>query len=378
MRDCALCHRSRGGTVPPLHATKEISMHDDGPASQAVRCFGALLVTLLVAACATPPATVSISGTASYRERIALPPDAVFEATLEDVSRADAPATVVASVQVASPSVPIAFTIAVDPARIDAAHRYAVRGRITANGQLMFSSDAAYPVLGAGDARRIDPMLLRRAAMGEARRLRGLYRYLADAASFFDCTSGDQFPVLDGAAGVVLQRAYLAARGAPGAPMLATVDARIVARAPADGGAPRPMLEVERFVVIAPQAQCEVIASGQVPLEDTAWKLTALRGQPVTVADPLRQPHIMLQPEQHRVSGSGGCNRLAGGYTLAGDRLTFGRTAATMMACPGMAQERAFLDALSAVARWQIDGQQLLLRDARGEVVLRFDAVAAR
>jgi len=352
-------------------------MRDDRPARRTIACFGALLVALGVAACATPRATVSISGTAGYRERMALPPDAVFEATLEDVTRADAPATVVASVQVASPSVPIAFTIAVDPARIEASHRYAVRGRITADGQLLFSSDAAYPVLGAGDARRIDPMLLRRAAMADARRLRGLYRYMADAASFFDCTSGDQFPVLDGGAGVALQRAYLAARTAPGAPMLATVDARIVARAPADGGAPRPALEVERFVAIAPQAQCEVIASGAVPLENTTWKLTALRGQPV--ADPLRQPHIVLQPEQHRVSGSGGCNRIAGGYTLAGDRLTFGRTAATMMACPdGMAQERAFLDALSTVARWHIEGQRLALRDARGEVVLRFDAEPAR
>jgi putative lipoprotein len=31
----------------------------------------------------------SIQGTATYRERMALPPSAVFEATLEDVSRAD-------------------------------------------------------------------------------------------------------------------------------------------------------------------------------------------------------------------------------------------------------------------------------------------------
>ncbi|HEX6018578.1 MAG TPA: META domain-containing protein [Burkholderiaceae bacterium] len=354
-------------------------MRDAGPARQAILCFSALLVALLVAGCATPRATLSISGTASYRERMALPPDAVFEATLEEVSRADAPAAVVASVQVASPAVPIAFTIAIDPARIVASRRYAVRGRITVDGQVLFSSDAAYPVLGAGDARRIDPMLLRRAAMGDARRLRGLYRYLADAASFFDCTSGDQFPVLDGGAGVALQRAYLAARATPGAPMLATIDARIVARAPADGGAPRPALEVERFVAIAPQAQCEVIAAGSVPLEGTTWKLVALRGQPVAAVDPLRQPQLVLQPEQHRVGGSGGCNRITGGYTLAGDRLTFGRTAATMMACAdGMAQERAFLDALSTVARWQIDSQRLALRDARGEVVLRFDAEPAR
>ena len=56
-----------------------------------------------------------ISGSASYRERIALPPDAVFEAMLEDVARADAPATVVTSTRVPSARVPIAFTIALRP-----------------------------------------------------------------------------------------------------------------------------------------------------------------------------------------------------------------------------------------------------------------------
>src|SRR3990172_1248087 len=53
----------------------------------------------VVAAATLTPITAlaasAVTGTASYRERIALPPDAVFEATLEDVSRADAPAEVI-------------------------------------------------------------------------------------------------------------------------------------------------------------------------------------------------------------------------------------------------------------------------------------------
>src|SRR4029434_1841710 len=36
-----------------------------------------------------------VKGTATYRERMALPPNAIFEATLEDVSKADAPAEVI-------------------------------------------------------------------------------------------------------------------------------------------------------------------------------------------------------------------------------------------------------------------------------------------
>ena len=42
----------------------------------------------------------SLSGTATWRERMALPPDAVFEATLEDVSRADAPSILIASTRI--------------------------------------------------------------------------------------------------------------------------------------------------------------------------------------------------------------------------------------------------------------------------------------
>jgi heat shock protein HslJ/uncharacterized lipoprotein YbaY len=348
------------------------------------RLAASWLIALGLLACSSaPPGGTTLTGSATYRERIALPGDAVFVATLEDVSRADAPAVAVASVRVASPASPIAFAITVDPARLDAKRRYVVRGRITANGQLMFISDA-YPVLGAADVRRVESMVLRRVAgvgaAGEARRWRGLYRYQADAASFFDCASGDQFPLADDGAGLALQRAYLAARPSPGAPLLATVDARLVMRALEDGGSPRPVLQVERFIALAPQAQCEAVVASNAPtLENTPWRLTQLRGKPVVVTDRQREPQLILQPEQHRVSGSGGCNRVSGGYTLAGDRLTFGRVAGTMMACgDGMEQERVFLDALSQVVRWRIDGQRLELVDARGEVLARFDAAPAR
>jgi copper homeostasis protein (lipoprotein) len=207
--------------------------------------------------------------------------------------------------------------------------------------------------------------------------MRGLYRYMADAASFFDCASGDQFPVAPDGGSVALQAAYAAARPTPGAPMLVTVDARLVRRAIDDSGSPRPVLQVDRFIAASRQSQCEVAASSAASLENTYWKLIALRGTPVAMSDRQREPHLILQPEQHRVTGSGGCNRLAGGYTLAGDRLTFGRAAGTMMACAdGMEQERAFLDALAAAARWRIDGQRLELLDSRGEVLARFEAVA--
>src|SRR5215510_1363929 len=82
-------------------------------------------------------------------------------------------------------------------------------------------------------------------------------------------------------------------------------------------------------------------------LENTYWKLTELGGKPIAVARPAQEPHFILNPDTRRVSGAGGCNRFIGGYQLDGDRLTFGQTAGTMMACRDeMETEREFFTAL--------------------------------
>jgi copper homeostasis protein (lipoprotein) len=216
----------------------------------------------------------------------------------------------------------------------------------------------------------------RAAAPNEPRRLLGLYRYWADAASFFDCTSGDQFPVAPDGEGPALQQAYTAARAVPGEPQLASVVARIVMRATEPGLAPRPALQIERVIALSAQTRCAAPA-GAATLENTHWKLTSLRGQPgVPASERQREAHLILQTVQRRVVGSGGCNRLSGNYTLDGDRLTFARAAGTLMACrDGMEQERVLLDTLPQVARWRIEGQRLTLLDERGTPLLRFDAL---
>ena len=99
-------------------------------------------------------------GTASYRERVSLPAGALFEATLADVARADAPAEPLGRVTLGGSSgPPFAFTIPYDAARIDPRGRYAVRARITLDGQLLFTSDTLYPVLGAGQPDRVEILM---------------------------------------------------------------------------------------------------------------------------------------------------------------------------------------------------------------------------
>lgn len=74
-----------------------------------------------------------------------------------------------------------------------------------------------------------------------------------------------------------------------------------------------------------------------------------------------------------RVAGSDGCNRFAGGYTLAGAALSFGALAGTRMACAPalMEQEQRFHAALAAVRGWRIENGLLQLTDAAGVTVIR-------
>jgi putative lipoprotein len=110
----------------------------------------------------------SVKGTALYRERVALPPDAVFEATLEDVSKADAPAELTGRVHVDRPgNPPIHFEIPYDTSQIEPSHQYMVRGRILVGDKPFFTTVEGYPVLTAGHGNDVE-LLLRRASESSA------------------------------------------------------------------------------------------------------------------------------------------------------------------------------------------------------------------
>lgn len=328
-------------------------------------------------ATSTPPALSSVTGTATYRERMLLPPESVFEATLEEVSRADAPSEVIGNARVTSPKVPISFSINYDPARIHAGRRYVVRAWINLNGHLIYTTDTTYPVLGE-NPNHVDLVLIRvksGKAADTSSRMRGIYSYMADAATFVDCADGRRMSVAEEGDNAALQAAYTAARTGPGAEHLVTVDAHIAMRPMAEGGSvSRPVLWVDRYIGFSTKQNCDSTAS-EAELVNTYWKLLTIKGKPIEVGGRQREPHIILQADKQRVVGFGGCNRLMGSYTLEGDRLKFGRTASTMMACPqGMELERAFHETLQAVVQWRIHGQRMELLDIHGNVLAEFES----
>jgi putative lipoprotein len=89
-----------------------------------------------------------VTGTVTYRERVALPPGAIVEVELQDVSILDAPAVVLDRQRIpVKRQVPISFTLKYDPQRIDPDRIYTVQARILVKGQPRFITTSTYRVL---------------------------------------------------------------------------------------------------------------------------------------------------------------------------------------------------------------------------------------
>ena len=459
-----------------------------GAAGGLFRCvFWLLALTVAVPVMGQDTA---IRGTATYRERIAMPPNAVFEATLEDVSLADAPAVIMGRVRIESPgNPPIHFEIPYDADRIETNRSYSVRGRVTVDDRLMFITDQMYPVLTRGadtdvslvmrktqgataapgdgplgalpasfsgdlpcadcpgiryqlnlfadrvfylrmhyqdkdgdfddigrwapssDGTRLilqggreapslfrvenvdtlvklDPSgmeieseanhtLIRTPefdAIEPQLMMSGMYQYMADAALFVECLTGRRLPVAQEGDSLALESAYLAAGQEPGKPLMASIEGRIAPRSKMEGEGVEPTLVVSRFIAVRTGQSCPVLFE-PAALQGTEWQMVLLGDEAVMVTDEKRRPSLVFQPEPQRISGSGGCNRVTGGYEINASALTLSEVAGTMMACPdGMDLEQAVYAALGKVRSWRVSGRQLDLFDGDGQFLARFRA----
>jgi len=345
----------------------------------------------------------AVKGTAAYRERMALPADAVLEVALEDASKADAPAEVIARVRKEHPgSPPIAFEITYDPAKIDPRHAYSVWARITVGDQLMFTTMQNYPVLTQGNSNEVTVLLQRPtepiAGSSPEAGLSGLpatfggtlpcadcpgIRYqvnlLADHTFVSRMTYEERDSGFDERGSWQLAndgRTLVMQRGNETREQFALLDGNTLRKLDANGNEIESKLnyDLKRTPQFTPIEQSS-LGAGNASLENTYWKLASLGDTAVASASQQQEPHLVFNSENHHVSGSGGCNRLTGSYEINGDQLSLGEMASTMMAClKGMDTEQAFLKALSQVKTWKITGQHLELFDIDGKLVARLEA----
>lgn len=106
---------------------------------------------------AAPTPISRVTGTVSYRARIALTPDAVLKVALVEATRADAEAVPISEVSLARPGqVPIAFELPYATARINPRRAYVVRATIEQGGEVKWSSTRRYPVITSDQPTKVD------------------------------------------------------------------------------------------------------------------------------------------------------------------------------------------------------------------------------
>lgn len=245
--------------------------------------------------------------------------------------------------------------------------------QILGNGHLRLLDTAGEPIV-SDLPYELEPGPLAPADM--ALPMTGMFTYFADSALFDECLTGQRFPVAMTADYLALERAYLAERPAPQAPLLARIDGSI---APAEQmeGPVRRTVTVERLHHVTPHGGCQ---SGRAPagLVDTFWRILEIGDTDLTEDLSPREPYLLLlQADGGRFAATAGCNTLIGSFERDGDALGFGPAASTLMACPPelATLESALADALGAISGFDSDGHLLRLRDDDGRVRARLAAV---
>ncbi|CAG19385.1 YbaY family lipoprotein [Photobacterium profundum] len=134
--------------------------------------FFALLFTLILALVITACTTLvpndndmgTVTGSLTYRERIALPDNARITVALSDVSKMDVAAEVISSQAFMSEGkqAPYDFSLRYILQDIKSSHTYAISARIEVNGKLIFITDTANHVItDASITNNLDLMLVK-------------------------------------------------------------------------------------------------------------------------------------------------------------------------------------------------------------------------
>jgi putative lipoprotein len=111
-----------------------------------------------------------LRGTVSYRERMALPPGAIVEVWILDVSPMPETVPLVAETKIHATGrqVPLEFTLPYDPSRVDVARDYGVKAAIRDGDRVWFESPEPVRVLTKGHPAEV-ALLLQRVPESESR-----------------------------------------------------------------------------------------------------------------------------------------------------------------------------------------------------------------
>lgn len=226
----------------------------------------------------TPQTSKTISGTVTYNERIYLPQNVVLTVKLEDTTKQDVAAAIVAeqSIYVATPP-PWTFDLAYDPKAIQKKGHYVLRASVKVEGELRFINATSVPAFNTKE------------------------------------------PI---------------------------------------------------NIVVSPATKKEI--SKQAMLEAHSWKLTELNGAAINALNS-QNVGINFNAENQSSNGFAGCNQFSGGYEATEMALSFAPMMSTQMACINSDSELNYLQTLSRVRGYTIDGNRLMMLDGANQGLAQFE-----
>jgi len=102
------------------------------------------------------------------------------------------------------------------------------------------------------------------------------------------------------------------------------------------------------------------------------WILKSINGESASSLFSHKIPTLVLNLEEGRLSGNGGCNQYNGAFVLTKNKFSAPNIASTMMMCPGANSEGLFLQALSNNSEISLN-KELLVFSQNGKTVLEFE-----
>lgn len=139
--------------------------------------------------------TAKVSGTVTYLQRIALPPNAIVEVKLQEVSRLDAPAVTLAeqTIPTEGRQVPFAFELSYDTSQINPSYTYVVQARILVDGELRWINNTAYRVITQGNPTTVEIIVqpARPSLSTEPSSTESTENTATDSTSRYDCNAQD-------------------------------------------------------------------------------------------------------------------------------------------------------------------------------------------
>ena len=367
--------------------------------------MGAIAIAALMFAACSGSGEATVTGTVTYRQRIALPDDAVITIKIEDVSLMDVPAKAIGEqvIETDGKQVPIPYEVTYNEDDIDERHTYSMSARIEDSaGKLLFISDTTVPVITndnptedveivvvpvgggaqAGPALTLTGAVWTLTALGDEGILPGITiiaEFTEDGkltgnsgCNGYNTTyevDGDNIEISDMIAGTAMacpdpimkqERAYLTAL--PTAATYVIQGNELVLR---DDG---------RAVVLTYAAETQDLAG-------TSWQVISYNNGKEAVVSVIIDTEITANfGEDGQLTGSGGCNSYFGPYETQGDNISMGPFGATQMMCSEpeglMDQESQYLAALESADTYKVEGDRLSMRTADGAMAVNFQRAA--